>query len=303
MIEILNGMTETINYRNSMDLRLFHNVDYEDYPTHWHVGIEILMPVTDIYGVIVDQKKYILEKGDILIVNSGVPHALEAPPTGERIILQFDPALLYSLKEMETLLLLFPSVFYITQNNEPELYPLVKAKMEEIIREYDEQQPFAGALVYASLIEMFAGMGRVIRERSIEDTEMRDVRRSKHDRQWEYQEVAMKACNYINQHYQEKLTLEETAKMVGFSKYHFTRVFKKYMNMTFYEYLNKKRVKCAEGLLYSTEMSITDVAFNSGFSSMSSFDRTFKALNKCSPSEFRTVILDRNRKKGTSSYM
>lgn len=303
MIEILNGMTETINYRNSLDFRLFHNVDYEDYPTHWHVGIEILMPVTENYGVIVEQKKYVLEKGDVLIVNSGVPHALEAPPTGERIILQFDPGLLYSLKEMETLLLLFPSVFYVTKENEPELYPLVRAKMEEIIREYDGQQPFAGALVYASLIEMFAGIGRTIRERSIEDTEMHDMRRSKHDRQWEYQEVAMKACNYINQHFQEKLTLEETAKIVGFSKYHFTRVFKKYMNMTFYEYLNKKRVKCAEGLLYNTEMSITDVAMNSGFSSMSSFDRTFKALNRCSPSEFREAILDRVREKGTSSYM
>lgn len=302
MIEILNGMTETINYRNALDFRLFHNVDYEDYPTHWHVGIEILMPVTENYGVIVEQKKYVLEKGDILIVNSGVPHALEAPPTGERIILQFDPALLYSLKEMETLLLLFPSVFYVTKENEPELYPLIRAKMEEIIREYDGQQSFAGVLVYASLIEMFAGIGRMIRERSIE-AEMRDMRRSKHDRQWEYQEVAMKACNYINQHFQEKLTLEETAKIVGFSKYHFTRVFKKYMNMTFYEYLNKKRVKCAEGLLYNTEMSITDVAMNSGFSSMSSFDRTFKALNRCSPSEFREAILDRVREKGTNSYM
>lgn len=302
MIEILNGMTETINYRNALDFRLFHNVDYEDYPTHWHVGIEILMPVTENYGVIVEQKKYVLEKGDILIVNSGVPHALEAPPTGERIILQFDPALLYSLKEMETLLLLFPSVFYVTKENEPELYPLIRAKMEEIIREYDGQQSFAWALVYASLIEMFAGIGRMIRERSIE-AEMRDMRRSKHDRQWEYQEVAMKACNYINQHFKEKLTLEETAKIVGFSKYHFTRVFKKYMNMTFYEYLNKKRVKCAEGLLYNTEMSITDVAMNSGFSSMSSFDRTFKALNRCSPSEFREAILDRVREKGTNSYM
>jgi len=203
---------------------------------------------------------------------------------------------------METLLLLFPSVFYVTKENEPELYPLIRAKMEEIIREYDGQQSFAGALVYASLIEMFAGIGRMIRERSIE-AEMRDMRRSKHDRQWEYQEVAMKACNYINQHFQEKLTLEETAKIVGFSKYHFTRVFKKYMNMTFYEYLNKKRVKCAEGLLYNTEMSITDVAMNSGFSSMSSFDRTFKALNRCSPSEFREAILDRVREKGTNSYM
>lgn len=45
MIEILNGMTETINYGSSLGVRLYHNVDYEDYPEHWHVGLEIIMPV------------------------------------------------------------------------------------------------------------------------------------------------------------------------------------------------------------------------------------------------------------------
>ena len=60
--------------------------------------------------------------------------------------------------------------------------------------------------------------------------------------------------------------------------------------MTFYEYLNKKRVQCAEGLLYSTDMNITDVAMNSGFSSISAFDRTFKALNQCAPSDFRNTV-------------
>ena len=80
MIEILEGTHETINYGNSMGVRMFHNVDYEDYPEHWHTAIEIIMPVHEGYNVIAGEKKYCLKEGDILILNSGTLHALEAPP-------------------------------------------------------------------------------------------------------------------------------------------------------------------------------------------------------------------------------
>lgn len=82
-------------------------------------------------------------------------------------------------------------------------------------------------------------------------------------KQQEYIEAVLSACRYINVHYMENLSLEEVAAVSGFSKFHFTRIFKQYMNMTFYEYLNSKRVKRAEELLYDKKMSITDVAMNS----------------------------------------
>ena len=53
MIEILEGTHETINYGNPLGLRLFHNVDYEDYPEHWHTAIEIIMPIHEGYNVII----------------------------------------------------------------------------------------------------------------------------------------------------------------------------------------------------------------------------------------------------------
>lgn len=72
MIEILEGTHETINYGNPLGLRLFHNVDYEDYPEHWHTAIEIIMPIHEGYNVIIGSKKYCLKEGDILIINPGV---------------------------------------------------------------------------------------------------------------------------------------------------------------------------------------------------------------------------------------
>lgn len=293
MIEILNGLHETINYGDSLGMRLFHNVDYEDYPEHWHTGIEVIMPMSSEYAVIVGENRYQLQVGDIAIVNSGVLHSLEAPPTGERIILQFDAALLYTLKEMETLLSLIPPVIFFRKSDDTELYRFVRERMDRIVLEYDDRKTFREAYIYAMMIEIYVKLGRNATSQEIKNSE--GGSKGQILKQKEYLEVIMSACNYINKHYQENLTLEETANISGFSKFHFTRIFKQFMNMTFYEYLNSKRMKRAEELLYSTELSITDVAMNSGFSSLSAFNRTFKSINGCSPSEFRNKLLQKLR--------
>ena len=45
MIESLDGIFETVNYKKSTTLKLYDNIEYEDYPMHWHPAIEIVMPV------------------------------------------------------------------------------------------------------------------------------------------------------------------------------------------------------------------------------------------------------------------
>lgn len=283
MIEILNGMHETINYECSLGLRLYHNVDCEDYPEHWHVGIEIIMPIKNGYEVIVGDEHYELETGDVILIHSGVIHALKAPSAGERFILQFDAALLYTLKEMETLLFMMPPVIFIKNNNP--LHAFMKEKLSKIIKEYKGNSTFREASIYAALIEVYVELGR---NEVYQNGKGRQIKSTK---QQEYFEAVMSVCSYVNQHYTENLTLEEAAQIGGFSKYHFTRIFKQYMNMTFYQYLNSKRVKKAEELLYhSKDLSITDVAMRSGFFSMSAFNRTFKMLKHCSPSDYRKMI-------------
>lgn len=286
MIEILEGTHETINYGNSMGVRMFHNVDYEDYPEHWHTAIEIIMPVHEGYNVIVGEKKYCLKEGDILILNSGTLHAPEAPPKGERIILQFSDYLLYSLREMETLLNLLPPVMFFSEEEDfQRLYSFIKRQMDAIVVEYDQEKTFFGAAIYARLIEIFIYIGRnaIWGDRKRKNV----IIDNNPSKKKEYMESVMSACNYINQHYQEPLSLEEIADVSGFSRFHFTRIFKQCMNMTFYEYLNQKRISKAEELLSTTSQSVTEIAMNSGFSSISAFNRTFKSVKGCSPSVYR----------------
>ena len=77
---------------------------------------------------------------------------------------------------------------------------------------------------------------------------------------------------------------------LGLRLFHFTRIFKQCMNMTFYEYLNQKRISKEEELLSTTGESVTEIAMSSGFSSISAFNRTFKSIKGCSPSEYRGKI-------------
>ena len=67
IIEILDGLHEHINYGASLELRLFHNAEYEDYPEHCHTGIEIIMPIYERYTFLVGKESYPLKEGILLV--------------------------------------------------------------------------------------------------------------------------------------------------------------------------------------------------------------------------------------------
>jgi AraC-like DNA-binding protein len=98
------------------------------------------------------------------------------------------------------------------------------------------------------------------------------------------------ACLYISQNCTETLTLDDIANYIGFSKFHFSHLFKSYTNMTFVEFLIAERIKRAVFLISNSKSSIIDIASNSGFSSVSSFNRAFKKQKGISPSQFRKMI-------------
>jgi AraC-like DNA-binding protein len=93
--------------------------------------------------------------------------------------------------------------------------------------------------------------------------------------------------DYIDSHYTEDLNQDDIAASVGFSKYHFSRLFKQYTNYTFSSYITRRRIRAAENLLEQPELSVTEVALQSGFPSISTFNRVFKQVKNCTPSEYR----------------
>ena len=87
-----------------------------------------------------------------------------------------------------------------------------------------------------------------------------------------------------------ELPLEKLASIAGYSKYHFSRIFKKYNNMSYIQYINSKRIKAAERLMADSSLPITEVAMQCGFSSLTTFNRAFRKAKGCTPTEFRKLF-------------
>jgi AraC-like DNA-binding protein len=282
MIETLNGIKETVNFKGNTSLRLYDNDKNEVYPNHWHTPLEIIMPIKNKYKAICNKITFNLKEGDILLINPGVIHSLPATPVGERLIFQADFSLLHNIKELEPTLSIISPALVITEENSPSIHSKIQNIMFTIQDEYFSNATFSEAAIYSKLIEMFVLIGR-------EYTTKADMFNVKNTKQKEYTEIFLSLCNYISDNCIKDLTLDSVADLAGFSKYHFTRLFKQFTGISFYKYLNQKKITLAESLLIDPDISITEVALRSGFTSLSSFIRMFKIIKACTPTEFRNM--------------
>ncbi len=98
------------------------------------------------------------------------------------------------------------------------------------------------------------------------------------------------SVSYINEHFHEYISIEELAEKANLSLFHFTRIFSREIGITPHQYLISTRISAAKFLLKSSEASVKDIAFSTGFHSESSFCSTFKKWEHMTPSEYRKSI-------------
>ncbi len=95
------------------------------------------------------------------------------------------------------------------------------------------------------------------------------------------------ACTYISENCEHELSLTDVANHTGYSHAYFSKLFKKITSCSFVEYLTAQRLKTAQVLLADFDIPVTEVAYRSGFKSISTFNRVFRQYKGCSPSDFR----------------
>lgn len=94
-------------------------------------------------------------------------------------------------------------------------------------------------------------------------------------------------CKFVQEHSQEKITIEQMAEMIHVSKSAFCKFFKKVMKTNFSDYLNEIRIANACHWLTSTDKTIKEIALETGFDSLTYFNRIFKKKKKITPTLFR----------------
>lgn len=276
---------ELVGYKNNSTVRIWYNHQTCGYNAHWHTALEIILPVENNYDVIAGQTSYHLLPGELLVIPPGVMHTLIAPDSGTRFVFLFDISFLSNIKGFAGIQPLMANPLYITPESLPNTYPALHHILMQMKDEYFSENEFSELTITSLLLNFFVRLGNHYR---FADHPFSDVQPLK---QKAYIQKFSGLLTYIDQHYMEDLCLEDMASYIGFSKFHFSRLFKQYTNDTFSDYLNRRRIRAAEELLAAPPpgVSITEIAMKCGFSSISTFNRLFKQLKNCTPGEFRML--------------
>ena len=96
-----------------------------------------------------------------------------------------------------------------------------------------------------------------------------------------------RARDLIDRDYATPVDITALAAQAGYSRYHFIRAFRAAYGATPGDYLSRRRVERARELLRAANLTVTEVCFLVGFSSLGSFSSRFSELSGCSPSEYQ----------------
>lgn len=277
MIPALNGSRETVAYPDGRSAIVYDNVQFEDYPLHWHSAIEIIMPLQNSFTARCGGALYRLSERDVLIIPAGTLHSLAAQD-GRRLIMLFDDRSFASDPALAPLNSLLRQPILI-DSGAPALRAEAGGLLREIYSTWSEGGALADTEIHILLLRLLCLIYREGESRRAEQPRPEGVRA---------------AMLYIEQHYREPLTLDTLAEAAGYSRYHFSRLLRQ-QGTDFTALVNRRRLQAAELMLRDEGISVTEAALSAGFASLTTFNRVFKEEKGCTPTEFRRLYKRENR--------
>ena len=251
---------------------------FVDVPLHYHDELEFIPIVEGPFTAVVDDVEYTANSGEVIFINSGVPHRTYSTVPSRNGLVQFkESSFIFSdisriVKYSARLSSLTDSKVRILKNEK--LYTSLLETIDETEKKNCGYEMYVRSAVYSLL-------GYLYRQGILTDPEQ--LYKSK-----ELQKI-LPAIEYINDHYAEPITLDDLSARLGFDQSYFCRIFKSATGATFIEYLNFVRISKAEKMLSRSGESILAISEAVGFASVSYFNRVFKKFRACSPRAYRAA--------------
>lgn len=256
-----------------MDIYQSTNITF--YP-HFHAEIEFIYVASGAIRIGVNEESRLLRQGDMVICGSNEIHYFDSRGLESEIII------LICKPEWITMSKSWPVDFRFASPYIPANTPgleTVKTGLEKLIREKREKRPGFPLLLKAGILELFGSLQRYVDIFPMD----RSTKEKYESRRARMQQI----LSYIEDHYHEELNVAVMAERFSMEPSHFSRSFKAAIGMNFKTYLNTVRVLRAEHQLLTSDLSIMEIALESGFSSIRTFNRVFKELRGCIPSSLR----------------
>lgn len=246
---------------------------------HWHDELELIIVKKGSMMYRVNDEEFELSKGQGVIVNARQLHSNFSPLHKEctYICILIHPMLLCPSKYIE----------------EKYIKPVI-GNQSFIYCRLDED---------AEWKKQIMDLGKTLQNKCSEDFSELEILRSFYAI-WEllYHNLASKdgkfsqvsqlseikaMMEYIQEHHKQKITLDDIAAVGGMGKTYCTKLFRRYLNKSPIEYVIEYRLQKGAELLVNSNLNITEICFETGFSSSSYFAEQFHERMGCSPREYR----------------
>ena len=247
--------------------------------SHWHSELELVRVLKGEFHIALNNRSYTVRKGDIVFINSETVHS-GSPSECVYECVVFHSDFLYSAQ--------FDSFSFIKNIVDGE-YMIKEFFSEGHGKSYDALNEVFEAiksngqackfLIVSAFYKFFA---------SVYEEKLYTLNVGDHAPTNNKSIIMLKTIlAFLRENYDKTISLEALSAAVQKSPKYVGAFFKRMTGKTPFEYLNEYRIEKAAGKLRLTDMSVTDIAFSSGFSDLSYFIKTFKKIKGVSPGKYR----------------
>lgn len=276
---------EIIRFNDDIPIKLYNgkvvnineNSEYETtIAKHWHSNIEIFYIITGGIDLWVNSEKYELADDNLIVVNINEIHSSKYKQKGDGVLLQIPYEFVKNYyPHIDNISFVCNSVLEI---NNVDKYFKLKNLLKELDYIYNERKD---GYILKSYSLLFDILFELVTKFSVSRPDKEKIESKKNlDRLTEIVE-------YIKENKKTDLSLDMVSEKVNLTPQYLSKYFKKYMGISFIKYLNSLRLESAYKDLLNTDLSITHIAIDNGFSDTKAFSKLFKNTYGVNPREYR----------------
>lgn len=245
-----------------------HGNYYRD--RHWHRSIEIFAVFEggltfSMLGT--DQE---LKPGDFMLVNSNEIHSVDSPLPNRTVVVQIP---------LQTFADYFTEEQYIRFSHDPKTHDAQVMKLiKEMYASYTEKKPGYEMKVKSGYYMLLYLLVTKYRETDVAQDLVKQNKKLNR---------LTTITNYIKENYREELSLESLAGIFGYAPAYLSRMFQKYADINYKDYVQSVRVEYAFRELTGTDHTVSEIAANNGFPNNKALAKAFQKKYGMLPSEYR----------------
>jgi AraC-like DNA-binding protein len=254
-----------------------------NYRYHWHPDqYELNILLCGNQEFCRDQQNVLLEEDDVILVGPGVGHASFAQQANTRALVLHISASAFRAYLKKGFCYAFPSCLSSAATRGDERYRLIRFYAAQIYEAACQGGPYAQLTAKAGTEMLLSTLCRLFDPQTIPAVP---------EQEEQQQALVRHLIAYIEQHYTEKLTLEDLAGAVQYNRTYLSTLFKNAVGVNFHEYLMRVRFQQALSELATTQKNLTEIAIDNGFSDLKSFNSRFREILHRTPAEYRAQLM------------